>query len=152
MWEISNFFQVIGVLRAFVLGAIFCLVYDFLRALRKSGINSDSAVFWQDIIFFVFISPISFCFLLATTNGELRAYFFIGLLVGFIGFRLTLSFLALKVMLKIIFTYLKAFSKFKLVINHIFRRIYKIYCLIHEIFRKNLLKLIICFKKLLKKR
>ena len=151
MWEISNGFQIIGFLRAFVLGGIFCLIYDFLRALRKSGVNSDSAVFWQDIIYFIIISPITFCFLLATTNGEMRAYFFIGMLVGFIGIRLTLSIIFLKVLLKVITLYLKVFCKFKLVINLIFNHIYKFYCYIKEFLRKNLLKLINCFKKLLKK-
>ncbi len=151
MWEISNSFQILGFLRALFLGGIFCVLYDFLRALRKNGMNSDFSVFIQDIIYFIVLSPVTFCFLLATTNGELRGYFFIGVILGFIVIRLTVSFILLWVYTNLISMILKFFNLLKRVINRSIRFILKIYSYIEGILRKNLIKIINCFKKLLKK-
>lgn len=91
MWEISNQLQLLSFFRASVLGGFYCLAYDLLRGYRKKYECSAMAVFFQDLIYFLLISPITFCFLLVTTNGELRLYIFLGVLLGFVLIRLTLS-------------------------------------------------------------
>ncbi len=83
MWEISSNLQIANFLRAVLLGGFFCLLYDLFSAARKAGANSTAAVFLQDIFYFVIIAPITFCFLLATTNGEVRAYIIFGVFLGF---------------------------------------------------------------------
>ena len=152
MWEISNTFQVFGFLRAICLGGIFCIIYDILRALRNNGFNTDFAVYLQDILYFVIISPITFCCLLATTNGELRAYFFVGIIVGFIIIRLFLSRVILIMLSKFIGLFLKLKNMLFEVFNRLFGCVFRFYGYVKDIFRKKLVILLKCCKKLLKKR
>ena len=91
MWEISNILQFSGFLRSLALGIILCVFYDIFSALRKAEFNSTTAVLIQDIIYFLITAPIVFLFLLATTNGQLRLYVFVGTVIGFIIFKLSLS-------------------------------------------------------------
>lgn len=74
-----------------ILGIIYCLLYDILRALRRAKKISDITVAVQDIIYFIIISPITFLYLLAATNGELRFYIFLGIFLGFLLFFYTVS-------------------------------------------------------------
>lgn len=74
-----------------ILGIIYCLLYDILRALRRAKKFSDITVAVQDIIYFIIISPITFLYLLAATNGELRFYIFLGIFLGFLLFFYTVS-------------------------------------------------------------
>ena len=106
MWEISNSLQAINFLYSIVLGIILALVYDFIRALRKIKAYSAIAVFFQDVIYFILAVPIVFCFLLATTNGELRGFVFFGIMLGFIISLLSVSRLNLKFLVKV-FMFLK---------------------------------------------
>lgn len=152
MWEINNSLQLIALFRAFVLGGIFCLIYDFLRALRKQGLNSDFAVFIEDVIYFILITPITFCYLLALTNGELRGYFFASLLSGFLAVRFTISKLFLKLYLNLIFIILKFFYVIKIRLNKIFRFLSCKLSILLKFLSKIYLKAVKCFKKLLKKR
>lgn len=91
MWEINSLSQVTFFLWAMLLGGIYCFFYDMLRAYRKNIHPSAVAVFAQDIFYSVLCAFVCFCFLLAATGGELRAYIFCGIAAGFAVFRLTLS-------------------------------------------------------------
>ena len=91
MWEINNSLQTVCFLRALVLGICLCLLYDLFASLRKAGICSNFAVFVQDILFFIIASPLIFIFLLATTNGEIRLYIILGIAIGFLIFKMTVS-------------------------------------------------------------
>ena len=87
MWEINNTVQAVDFLRAIIFGIIICAVYGIFAALRKNGFNSTLAVFLQDIIFLLLVSPFIFLFLLATTNGESRLYVVVGIIFGFFVFK-----------------------------------------------------------------
>ena len=91
MWEINVGNQFLTFVYSLVLGGMLCLSYDFIRALRKSGFNSFIAVFFTDIIFWIISAFITFIFLISRTNGEIRGYVLIGILAGFVIFRLTFS-------------------------------------------------------------
>ena len=91
MWEISVGNQVATLALSLCLGFILCLIYDVLRAMRKTGFNSFLAVFITDILFWIFVAFITFIFLMSRTNGEIRAYVLLGELIGFIVFRFTAS-------------------------------------------------------------
>ncbi len=103
MWEISNSVQAIDFLRSVIFGIFICAYYGIFAALRKNGINSNIAVLFEDILFFVIISPLIFLFLLATTNGELRLYIGIGILVGFYIFKFTFYKLLVLVISKLLY-------------------------------------------------
>ena len=93
MWEINNSLQLLSLARAVALGVIFCLGYDILRAVRKAFSFSVAAVFFQDTFFSLLIAVVTFLFLLSVTNGELRAFVILGICIGFIVCRFTISLL-----------------------------------------------------------
>ena len=99
MWEIDNYLQLLSFLRALLLGSILCGLYDIIRAIRQIKALTYAIIFWQDFFYFVFISPIIFCFLLATTNGEVRGFILFGIVAGFFITRFSLSKFLLKVLI-----------------------------------------------------
>ncbi len=99
MWEIDNNFQLISFLISCGVGVVYCLIYDILRAIRKSVIVTDGTVFLQDIVYFVIISVTTFMLLTALSNGEIRSYVIIGLLLGFSLCFCTFSKINLKVLI-----------------------------------------------------
>ncbi len=139
MWEINNASQIITFFYSLVLGIFFSIFYDVLRAFRIIKQHSKLLVFIEDILYFSFNSIITFIFLIATTNGEVRAYVIIGLILGFILFFITLS----KYFLKIICWIFSIIKIFFMYINS------KFYYFSESIlnFFKNTLK---CLKKVLK--
>lgn len=91
MWEIDNLSQLLAFLYSAALGGIYCIIYDFLRALRKEIKFGTAAVFVSDILYSLICAVTCFCFLLAVTGGQPRGYVFAGAAVGFLVTRLTAS-------------------------------------------------------------
>lgn len=120
MWEININNQIITFGLSLCVGAVLCAIYDMLRAWRKVEFNSFMTVFITDIIFWVFSAFVTFIFLMARTNGEIRGYVILGALVGFMLFRISLSRFLL-IVLNLLF---RCFVKFK---NIIFKKIYFVY-------------------------
>ncbi len=150
MWEISNALQAIDFLRAAVFGVILAVFYGIFSSLRKVGMDSDFAVFIEDIIFFIISAPTIFLFLLATTNGELRLYIIIGILIGFLSFKFTFY--------KIyVFLLSRLFSLIKFLTSFLSGMLLKLASLISVFFDKmgkkikNFKKAVNTFKKGLKK-
>lgn len=144
MWEINNSLQLLSFGRALLLGVIICLVYDVLRVCRKIYAFSVLGIFFQDVIFSVLSAFAVFIFLLGVTNGEMRGYVFLGLSIGFLFSRLTLSriwFLSLRLVLS------KIKWIFSLVSGYIYKAFDKIVGKVATFFKKSLKTL----KKLLKK-
>lgn len=119
MWEISNSLQTVCFLWSIITGVILSVFYDVLSSLRKAGLNSDIAIFFQDIFFFIIASPVIFLFLLATTNGEVRFYIIFGIIIGFFSFKLTLS----KILVLLLSKVFVAFSCFFNFIARVFNKI-----------------------------
>ena len=91
MWEISNQFQWISFGRAVLLGILVCILYDIIRLYRFVFKGKSKNKILGDMIFWIINSFTTFCFLLLNTNGQPRLYVFVGMSLGFIIFRLTLS-------------------------------------------------------------
>lgn len=91
MWEINIADQVYTFLFALLLGAVFCLLYDIIRAVRKAGADSFASAFAGDIFFWIISAFATFLFLLARTNGEIRGYALFAIAMGFASARFTLS-------------------------------------------------------------
>ena len=102
MWEINNSFQLISFLISCGVGIVYCLIYDILRAVRKSFTVTDATVFLQDIVYFITISITTFMLLTALSNGEIRSYVIIGILLGFLLCFFTFSKINLKVLVFIL--------------------------------------------------
>ena len=102
MWEISVNDQILTFLYSLVLGILLCIFYDVLRAIRKTGSSSYFSVLAGDIIFWIVNSFVTFIFLLSRTNGEIRGYVLVSMLLGFIVCRLTFSKLIFSVLVAVI--------------------------------------------------
>ena len=151
MWEISNSFQLFSFLISLVFGAVYCLAYDFIRALRQSRDISDLTVFIQDIIYFTLISFVTFFLLMALSNGEVRGYIIIGIILGFSICFVTLSRFTLK-LLNVIFNFFeKSAEKIIDLVNRFFDIVWVFICKTIKKCGKMLNKSKKIFKKHLKK-
>ena len=83
MWEIDSSFQAVSFLYSVLFGAGYCLFYDFFRAFRKLYKPTAFSVFFEDLIYFLIISILTFLLLMSLSNGEIRGYILIGIAVGF---------------------------------------------------------------------
>lgn len=91
MWEIDIAGQIFAFLYSMLGGVIFCLIFDITRFIRKRFAPSNTAVFMMDIVYFIVLGFAEFCFFLATTNGEIRGFVFVGNIIGFAFCRFLLS-------------------------------------------------------------
>ncbi|MBQ6847548.1 MAG: spore cortex biosynthesis protein YabQ [Clostridia bacterium] len=80
------------------MGAIFCLFYDVLRAIRKCFKNSAMIIFFEDVIFSLIVAFSTFLFLLSVTNGEVRGFILLGMGIGVVLSRVTVSVIWLKLL------------------------------------------------------
>ena len=122
MWEISNSAQISAFLYSVLLGMCFCLFYDLLRAFRFAVKSTDFSVFMYDIFYFSVISVITFIFLLAVTNGELRGFVFLGILLGFLLFYFTVSRFLLKYLKSLFALFATIFNKISNGLNEKFKK------------------------------
>lgn len=114
MWEIDIKFQLLTFLFACILGALYSAFYDVFRALRLVKNQKPFTIFLEDLFYFITLAFVTFFYLLAFTNGEVRFYVLFGMIFGFIVFYLLLSkynLLLLKCLLKIIFKCINLFFK-----------------------------------------
>ena len=151
MWEIDNITQIQSFMFSILLGFIYCFLYDLIRAFRLDDNNSSLAAILQDIIYWTVCAVSCFCFLLAVTNGELRTYVFMGIFIGFVVLRLTVSRLYFPVLKMIAKLFSAVSKKFNVINNAIFNRFDR---LLNNLSKKiteifNFMKK--CLKKLLKK-
>lgn len=65
--------------------------YDVVRAFRKIGLNSVFAINVCDLLIWIVYAIVTFIFLIARTNGEIRGYVLFGELLGFVLVRYTFS-------------------------------------------------------------
>ena len=91
MWEIDSSFQAVSFLYSVLFGVGYCLFYDLFRAFRKLYKPTAFSVFFEDLIYFLIISFLTFLLLMSLSNGEIRGYILIGIAVGFLVCYFTVS-------------------------------------------------------------
>ena len=151
MWEIDNALQLLGFFRSFCLGIIYCIFYDFFRALRKSVKHTSLSVFFEDIIYCFTLAVTLFLFLLAVTNGELRGYVFLGVIIGFLICRITVSKLFIKLLCFVLKLILKMFDYINRILSVIYRWFSLLFMRLFDMLSKIFKKVQNTFKKGLKK-
>ncbi len=97
MWEITLYNQLFGVLVSFAFGFLIALLYDVLKAYCIKKKPSKLFVFFKDLLFSCVCALLEFLLLMALSNGAIRAYLLISQLVGFVLFRMLLSYYWLKI-------------------------------------------------------
>ncbi len=97
MWEITLYNQLFGVLVSVVFGFLVALFYDILKAYCIKYKPSKLFVFFKDLFFAIICAILEFLLLMALSNGAIRAYLLISQLIGFVLFRVLLSYYWLKI-------------------------------------------------------
>lgn len=131
-------------LRACLLGAGLGVLYDLMRILRIALPHGTLAVAMEDICYFVSATIVTFGFVLAYSDGELRMFILAGELAGGVIYFVTISILLMKLSRGII-----------ALLKKLLRLIYKLFlapfvwlfCKIFRLFRK----IIVGFGKKVKK-
>ncbi|MCI9016084.1 MAG: spore cortex biosynthesis protein YabQ [Clostridia bacterium] len=83
-------------------GALIGFLFDVFRILRKSFKTCDTITYIQDIIFWITSGILTLYFIFIFSNGEIRLYMFIGIILGSIIYLLTISRFFIKISVKII--------------------------------------------------
>ncbi|MBR5473581.1 MAG: spore cortex biosynthesis protein YabQ [Clostridia bacterium] len=91
MWEIDVGNQALTFALSMATGGIFCVSYDIVRAVRKVALNTFWAVLFTDILLWIIYAFVTFVFLIARTNGEIRGYVLVGEAIGFALCRISVS-------------------------------------------------------------
>lgn len=78
----------------FGMGILF--LYDMIRTVRIVFFHKGIFVILEDLGFSIFVAVTSFMFLCTYNYGELRGYFFLGIFLGMIIYRVKISFYILK--------------------------------------------------------
>lgn len=151
MWDASTNLQLLNFLRSAIFGTVIAVFYDLLKGIRLSRHNSVFSTLLLDLLFFVIITPVLFCFLVATTNGMLRGYILIGILVGFFLYRFTISKFIFKIYFLILKKVFKFFTRLNKLINKFFDIIYVIILKIAKFLLEIIKKSLNSVKKVLKK-
>lgn len=140
MWEINNNLQVLTFLRAVIFGLIIIFLYEIFRAFSVNFTINQKVMFIMDLVFCLFLLPFVFCFLISTTNGEIRGYVFLGILVGIFIWRLTISRFNKFFWRKAFVLILKIFSTSNNMFKRIFNKLISLIC-------KNLKNICFILKK-----
>lgn len=89
----------------FILCGIFiALIFDVFRILRKSFKTPDIITYIEDVVFWLLTCIILAYAIFRYNNGEIRAYIFIGLIIGLIIYLLLISKYVIKTCVAIIST------------------------------------------------
>ena len=91
MWEISLADQIKSALQSLPLGIAPALVFFTVESFHTAFKSTKIRVFISDILFFIVAAFITFCFLLISSNGEIRGYILIGEGIGFFIFKALFS-------------------------------------------------------------
>lgn len=143
--------QLYSFLAYLVSGMIIGIFFDIFRILRKSFNTPDIITYLEDILFWLFTGIFLLLVLFKFSNGQLRIYNVLGLLIGVIFYMLTISKFFIKVNVTII-TFIKniIYKIIKIVlypIKYIFKIIKKLFTPF-TFFVINIKKLVIkCNKK-----
>lgn len=84
-------------LLALGLGFLLGVVYDLFRVLRMAFTMRRVGVFIQDVLFFLTCASVTFIFLLAVNQGEVRGFIIAGEGLGFLIYYFSFGLLAVKV-------------------------------------------------------
>ncbi len=91
MWEINAADQILTLLLSIGTGVSFSLLYDIFKAYRLTAHKGTWAVFFEDIVFSLICTFLTFCLLMLRTKGQLRMFVFLGQGAGFFAARWLLS-------------------------------------------------------------
>lgn len=75
-------------------------VYDLFRVSRKTMKTKNIIVYLEDILFWIFVSVLTFGMLFASNAGQIRGYAFLGLILGVIIYAFLISYFVVRGMVR----------------------------------------------------
>ncbi len=90
------------------IGVVISILFDIFRILRKTFKTSDFVTYLEDVLFWLVAGSILIFSIFNFSNGELRGYIFLSLLIGIIFYMISIS----KYFIKINVILLKFLKKF----------------------------------------
>lgn len=108
--EFTLYELLISFLFSIILGFFLGIAYEPIRLFHKIGFKSGFIYFVCDVVFMIFCALVTFYYLLATLEGSVRVFVFVGEIIGFVTFYHTLGRL-LDIIFTPIFKILKKISK-----------------------------------------
>ena len=145
--DFSNSHQLNMFLISILIGIGFSIIYDAFRFLRIFHKNGTILIFIEDIVYFSICSIITFCFFILYSKGVIRAYVYVGEIIGFIICRITVSKVIFIIIKKIKKVYDKIYYILKVKLLKI-KRCSGVYLEKVKEFIKNTIKLLKKIKKL----
>ena len=91
MWEITIQSQSTTFLLSLILGFTAFLVYETLSLIRRLTKPKTAIIYLLDILFFIILAFLFFCFFMLNTKGHIRGFVFVGAILGFIFFKCTIA-------------------------------------------------------------
>ena len=92
-------------------GLIIGILFDFFRILRKSFVTKDIVTYFQDIIFWILTGILILYSVFVFSNGEIRLFMVVALLLGITTYMLCISKYIIDVNVKIILFFKRIFNK-----------------------------------------
>ena len=92
-------------------GLLIGLVFDSFRILRRSIKTTDFITYIEDVLLSIIICIITIISINIFNSGELRLYIFIGMVLGFIIYLLTISKIIISINISILSILLKCFKR-----------------------------------------
>ena len=83
--------DIISIFISILVGFGICFIYDIFKSFRLSFKNSNIAVLFEDILFFIIAGLITYTLLFVRAYGKIRWFILISELIGFILFRCYIS-------------------------------------------------------------
>ncbi len=83
--------QTLVFLYSLLLGVLLCAIYDVFRIIRIAFGGKTITVFIEDIVFSIIALVLTFVFVIAFNNGELRFFVLIGEFLGFVFYYFTVG-------------------------------------------------------------
>ncbi len=113
-------------LTSIALGLGISMFYDFFRVLRKIKKYKNRDVYIQDFIFIASITIFAFYVYLHKSNGAIRIYYFIGMILGSSLYFMVFSKLVRDILNRIIILFIKVVKKFLHILFLPLKYVYKV--------------------------
>lgn len=140
MWEVDSSAQIVTFLISILVGAVFSVIYDIFKSVRACFRCNKVSVFFQDMLFSIICTFITFCLCILQTKGQPRAFVLFAIAVGFFVMRMLLSRFIVFIFCAILRFILKIKRRVDFVLKAIFYKISKKCVKMFKKFQKKIKK------------
>jgi len=100
-----------------VCGIIIAFIYDLFRIIRKTFKTRALMVYFEDLLYWVVVAIATFLVIYYNNDGEIRAYVFLGMIIGIFVYSVSLSSPVRRTLLWVVNAIKKVFYKGDAILN-----------------------------------